>query len=87
MKRSTRALDPIEGFVGPEERWKYLGTAVVKQAVFDWMEAVDRLKHYDTKAMSEQKKSAERFITSSMCELYSGLDGKALLKKLKERVA
>ena len=87
MKRDTRMPDPV-GFLGPEERWRVLGAAIVKQAVFDWKEAVDKLSkpiaEKKEKEMSKQKRSAERFISSNMCEFYSGLNGKTLLRKLKE---
>ena len=87
MKRDTRMPDPA-GFLGPEERWRVLGAAIVKQAVVDWKEAVDKLSKPITekkeKEMSKQKRSAERFISSNMCEFYSGLNGKTLLRKLKE---
>ena len=87
MKRDTRMPDPV-CYLGPEERWRVLGTAIVKQAVFDWKEAIDKLSKPITekkqKEMSEQKRSAERFIASNMCEFYSGLNGKTLLRKLKE---
>lgn len=87
MKRDTRMPDPV-GFLGPEERWRVLGAAIVKQAVFDWKEAIDKLSKPITekkeKEMSKQKRSAERFISSNMCEFYSGLNGKTLLRKLKE---
>lgn len=87
MKRDTRMPDPVS-YLGPDERWRALGAAVVKQAVFDWKEAIDKLSKPITekkeKEMSKQKRSAERFISSNMCEFYSGLDGKTLLRKLKE---
>lgn len=87
MKRDTRMPDPV-CYLGPEERWRVLGAAIVKQAVFDWKEAIDNLSKPITekkeKEMSKQKRSAERFISSNMCEFYSGLNGKTLLRKLKE---
>lgn len=87
MKRDTRMPDPV-CYLGPEERWRVLGVAIVKQAVFDWKEAIDKLSKPITekkeKEMSKQKRSAERFISSNMCEFYSGLNGKTLLRKLKE---
>lgn len=87
MKRDTRMPDPV-CYLGPEERWRVLGAAIVKQAVFDWKEAIDKLSKPITekkeKEMSKQKRSAERFISSNMCEFYSGLNGKTLLRKLKE---
>ena len=87
MRRDTRMPDPL-GFLGPEECWRVLGAAIVKQAVFDWKEAMDKLNKPITekkeKEMNKQKRSAERFLSSPLCEFYSGLDGKILLKKLKE---
>lgn len=87
MKRDTRMPNPV-CYLGPEERWRVLGAAIVKQAVFDWKEAIDKLSKPITekkeKEMSKQKRSAERFISSNMCEFYSGLNGKTLLRKLKE---
>lgn len=89
MKRDTRMPDPV-CFLGPEERWRVLGAAIVKQAVFDWKEAVNELRkpiaNDKERKMNEQKNSAEHFLLSHRCELYSGLDGKMLLKKLKEVV-
>jgi len=77
--------DPAE-FLGPEDRWKALGVAVVKQAILDWREATMKLAKPDTatKEMNEQKNSAEHFLRSPLVEFYSGLDGKTLLRKLKE---
>ena len=84
MKRGCKIQDPM--FLGPEERWKALGVAIVKQAVWDWKEAVARLNNPDTatREMKEQKNSAEHFLSSSMFEFYSNLDGKALLKSMKK---
>lgn len=90
MKRDTRMPDPV-GFLGPEERWRVLGAAIVKQAVFDWKEAIVKLNKPNTiprviREMDEQKRSAEHFISSPLCEFYSGLNGKVLLRKMKESV-
>ena len=82
---ATKIMDPVS-FLGPEERWRVLGVAIVKQAVMDWREASLRLAKPETatKNMKELKDSAEHFLSSNNCELYSGLDGKTLLRKLKE---
>ena len=87
MRRDTRMPDPVY-FLGPEERWRVFGAAIVKQACFDWKEAAERLKKPETstKEMSEQKKSAEHFLRSPLCEMYSGLDGKTLLRKIKDQL-
>ena len=39
---ATKIMDPVS-FLGPEERWRVLGVAIVKQAVMDWREASLRL--------------------------------------------
>ena len=70
-------------YLDPEERWRAFGCAIVRQAAFDWKEAVKSLQKYESKAMIEQKKSAERFLRSKLCEIYSDIDGKALLRKMK----
>ena len=76
----------VINYLGPEDRWKALGIAVVKQAVVDWHEARTSLSKpaTTTKDMAEQKRSAEHFLSSSVCELYSGCDGKTILRKLKD---
>ena len=81
-------MPDLVGFLGPEDRWKVLGAAIVKQAVFDWKEAVIKMKEPDgaTKEMNEQKNSAEHFLSSNLCELYSNLDGKTLLRQMKARM-
>lgn len=87
MRRGVKIQDPM--FLGPEERWRALGVAVVRQAVWDWKEAVVKLNNPKTiprvtREMDEQKRSAEHFISSPLCEFYSGLNGKMLLRKIKE---
>lgn len=84
MKHLVKRIDPVS-YLGPEERWRMLGVAIVKQAVLDWKESSIRLAHPETatKEMSEQKRSAEHFLSSDDCELYSGLDGRTMLRKMK----
>ena len=84
MKRDTRMLDPV-CYLGPEDRWKALGLAIVKQAVVDWREAEMKLSSPETATfeINNQKNSAEHFLRSNLVELYSGLDGKTLLRKMK----
>lgn len=89
MRRGSKIQDPM--YLGPEDRWKALGVAIVRQAVWDWKEAVVRLNKPNitprtTREMDEQKRSAEHFISSPICEFYSGLNGKTLLRKMKESV-
>lgn len=80
----TKIMDPVP-YVGPEERWKLLGIAIVKQAVMDWREATLKLAKPETASleMKTQKNSAEHFLCSNLVEFYSGLDGKTLIRKMK----
>ena len=71
-------------YLDPEERWRVFGCAIVKQAAIDWKDAVEKLKKFDNKMLRDQKNSAEHFLSSQLCEMYSGLDGKMLLKNMKE---
>lgn len=73
------------GYVGPEDCWKELGAAVVRQTATDWVRAFIALKNPDTakKEMSTQLKSAERFLLSEDCMILSDIDGCALLQKMK----
>lgn len=72
-------------YLGPEDRWKALGYAIVKQAILDWREASLKLANPWTASsdMNTQRNSAERFLNSQLVEFYSGLDGKTLLRKMK----
>lgn len=72
-------------YLGPDVRWKALGYAIVKQAIQDWREASLKLADPCTASyeMNKQKNSAEHFLRSPMVELYSGLDGKTILRKMK----
>lgn len=75
-------------YLGPVNSWKALGFAVVHQAVLDWREAKLQMSNIATvsHAAYEKLKSAEDFFLSPMCDFYSGLDGKTILRKLKEGV-
>lgn len=84
--RKDSVLEP-SCFLGPEECWREFGCAIVKQAAFDWKDAVKKLKKYDSHELEEQKRSAEKFLQSKLCGLYADINGKELLRKMKERVA
>ena len=62
-----------------------LGHAVVQQAVIDWQTASLALAHTDTATheMLGLKREVERFFTSKAFDLYSDMDGRTLLRKLK----
>ena len=85
MKKLVKNQVPIE-YLGPDDRWKCLGIAIVKQAIIDWQEATLRLARPETASheMLMQKRSAEAFLRSQTCEFYSGCDGLTLLRKMKE---
>jgi len=74
-----------DSYVGPVNCWKALGIAIVKQTIIDWRSSVLVLSKpvKKSRAMLQQKNSCESFLKSSLCEFYSGLDGKTLLRKLK----
>ena len=85
MKRS-KVFDPLP-YIGPEERWKLLGAPIVRQSIIDWKTAANRLQNVkDDRATLKEKRSIESFISSPICEFYSGCDGKTLLRKMKDGV-
>lgn len=70
-------LDPYEA----------LGNAVVLQAVKDYREAVKKLSRgRKNTAAEDMKKDCERFFTSSYFNMFTSLDGKALLSRLEREV-
>ena len=75
-------------YLGPDTPWKLLGISIVKQAVIDWRESTLRLakplKSNSARDYRRIKLSAEHFLSSHLCEFYSGLDGPTLLRKLKK---
>lgn len=70
--------------IGPDTGWKLLGIAVVAQAVQDWRLVNDTIKkNGDTSAQKiKLKREAEKFLRSPLCDFYSNLDGKTILRKL-----
>ena len=69
-------------YVGPVNNWKSLGIAVTKQAITDWHKSVGK----KSKQAVELYQSCIEFFESSVCEWYSGLDGKTLLRKLNDGI-
>ena len=84
MSKRKKTADPVF-YLGPESRWKMLGVAIVKQAVFDWKNASMKLARPDTASqeMLKLKRESEKWLMSPWCEFYSDLDGKTLVRKLK----
>ena len=68
------------------ECYEKLCTAVVKQGVYDYKKALERLRHYpnDSNAL-HVKEECERFFRRDM-EMYSDLDGEMLIRNIQERV-
>lgn len=74
---SSIGLDPYEA----------LGNAVVLLAVKDYRDAVKRLSHGRKNTSAEDtKKECERFFTSGYFNVFTSLDGKALLSQLEREV-
>lgn len=68
-----------------EDNYQELANAVVLQAVKDWRSAAARLRKRPNNRDAEQMRSeTERFFLSGWFGVLTKLDGKVLLKKLKE---
>lgn len=73
------------GNLGPYEA---LGNAVVLQAVKDYREAVHKLSHGKKNTIAEStKQECERFFQSPYFNVFTQLDGKALLSQLEREVS
>lgn len=74
---SSHNIDPYEA----------LGNAVVLQAVKDYRDAVKKLSRGRTNVKAEAtKKECERFFKSSHFNIFTSLDGNALLSQLEREV-
>ena len=75
---------------GTEKNWRNLGCAIVQQAIIDWQAATEWLEKYaETEediaviaGVEELKKGCEKFFRSPDCELYSGIRGEEILRRL-----
>nr|DAL28869.1 MAG TPA_asm: hypothetical protein [Caudoviricetes sp.] len=75
---SVRNLGPYEA----------LGNAVVLQAVKDYREAVHKLSRGKKNTIAEStKQECERFFQSPYFNVFTQLDGKALLSQLEKEVS
>lgn len=75
---SVRNLSPYET----------LGNAVVLQAVKDYREAVHKLSRGKKNTIAEStKQECERFFQSPYFNVFTQLDGKALLSQLEKEVS
>ena len=73
------------GNLGPYEA---LGSAVVLQAVKDYREAVHKLSRGKKNTNAEStKQECERFFQSPYFNVFTQLDGKALLSQLEKEVS
>ena len=67
--------------------YENLANAVVLQAVKDYREAMIKLSHGKKNVVAEQTKSeCEKFFRSPYFNVFTSLDGKALLLKLESEV-
>lgn len=67
--------------------YENLANAVVLQAVKDYREAMIKLSHGKKNVVAEQTKSeCEKFFQSPYFNVFTSLDGKALLLKLESEV-
>lgn len=67
--------------------YEELGNAVVLQAVKDYRDAVKKLSRGKVNQAAEQMKAeCERFFKSSYFNLFTTLDGNALLSQLEKEV-
>lgn len=72
---ATSSMDPYQA----------LGNAVVLQAVKDYRDAVKKLSRGRENSAAEQtKKECERFFKSGHFNIFTNLDGVALLSKLEK---
>ena len=74
--------------VGNLSPYEALGNAVVLQAVKDYREAVHKLTRGKKNTIAESmKQECERFFQSPYFNVFTQLDGKALLSQLEKEVA
>lgn len=67
--------------------YEELGNAVVLMAVKDYRDAVKKLsKGRKNTAAEDMKRECEKFFTSDYFNVFTSLDGKALLSKLEREV-
>lgn len=73
--------------VGNLSPYEALGNAVVLQAVKDYREAVHKLSRGKKNTIAEStKQECERFFQSPYFNVFTQLDGKALLSQLEKEV-
>lgn len=74
--------------VGNLSPYEALGNAVVLHAVKDYREAVHKLSRGKKNTIAEStKQECERFFQSPYFNMFTQLDGKALLSQLKKEVS
>lgn len=74
--------------VGNLGSYEALGNAVVLQAVKDYREAVHKLSRGKKNTIAEStKQECERFFQSPYFNVFTQLDGKALLSQLEKEVS
>ncbi len=65
--------------------WEALGNAVVLRAAKDYRSALRRLKRFpENKAAQKAAKECEEFFLGPVIEIYTSLDGKMIMDKIRE---
>lgn len=74
--------------IGNISPYEALGNAVVLQAVKDYRDATEKLSRGKKNTIAEDMKNeCERFFNSPYFNIFTQLDGKALLSQLRKEVA
>ena len=72
---------------GLQAAWEHLGNAVVERAVLDYIRAVKALRaHPEDEAVAAMVRDCEDFFCTNRIQLFSTIDGRALLEELRRDV-
>ena len=69
---------------GLQAAWEHLGNAVVERAALDYIRAVKALRaHPGDEAAAAMVRDCEDFFCTNRIQLFSAVDGRALLEELR----
>lgn len=73
---------------GLQAAWEHLGNAVVERAALDYIRAVKALRVHpeDDAAAAAMVRDCEDFFCTNRIQLFSAVDGRALLESLQREV-
>ena len=72
---------------GLQAAWEHLGNAVVERAALDYIRAVKALhNHPEDEAAAAMVRDCEDFFCTNRIQLFSAVDGRALLEELRHDV-